>query len=127
MLIQKRNVDYWEVRKHDQSINKKRKIENEIASAHEKYLQSVKENEKPLEQMTVCELKEKLKTLGKTKTRKKEKNTSCIGKGNRKQHLKHCAIYLYGPRRKKPVCEGYANIKGADICAVWSAPLLFAY
>ena len=31
----KRNVDYWEVRKHDQSINKKRKIENEIASAHE--------------------------------------------------------------------------------------------
>ena len=57
--------------------------------------------------MTVCELKEKLKTLGKTtKTRKKEKkNTSCIGKGNRKQHLTHCAIYLYGPRRKKPVCE----------------------
>ena len=66
--------------------------------------------------MTVCELKEKLKTLGKTtKTRKKEKkNTSCIGKGNRKQHLKLCSIYLNGPRRKKPVCEGYANIKGAD-------------
>ena len=72
MLIQKRNVDYWEVRKHDQSINKKRKIENEIASAHEKYLQSVKENEKPLGQMTVCELKEKLKTLGKLRLGKKK-------------------------------------------------------
>ena len=75
----KRNLDYWEVGKKELANAKKRKIESEIVAEHEKYLQDLKANEKPLEEMTVAELKDKLKTLGKTtKIRKKEKLIALI-------------------------------------------------
>lgn len=76
----KRNSDFWAVGKKEQANIKKRKIQNDIVSEHEKYLQSLKENEKPIEEMTITELKEKLKSLGiVTKIRKnREKLISLI-------------------------------------------------
>ena len=75
----KRNLDFWEEGKKELWNAKKRKIESEIATKHENFLHEQKENEKPLEEMTILKLKEKLKALGKTtKIRKKEKLIALI-------------------------------------------------
>lgn len=75
----KKNERYWDEEKREQAANKKRRILNEINLEHEKFLVSLKENEKPLEDMTEQELKEKIKSLGiKTRVRNKQKLISLI-------------------------------------------------
>lgn len=75
----KKNERFWEEEKREISANKKRKILNEINLKHEKYLVSLKENEKPLQNMTEQELKDKIKSLGiKTRVRNKQKLISLI-------------------------------------------------
>lgn len=70
----KTNESYWEEEIYTKNVSKKRKIEYEIAEAQIKYKKQQKENEPPLEKMTLNELKSKLKVLGvSTKARKKEK------------------------------------------------------
>ncbi|MEW8546874.1 MAG: hypothetical protein AB2693_25445 [Candidatus Thiodiazotropha sp.] len=66
--------------RHHMCSDKKRRIELEIQTANEAYEKDLKENEKPLETMTLNELKEKYKTLtGKTtRVRKIEKLVELI-------------------------------------------------
>ena len=60
----KRTAHYWEKEKAEKAKIKKRNIEKEIINEHGKYMQLLKENEKPLEEMTVSELKAKLYNMG---------------------------------------------------------------
>ena len=53
---------------------KERRIDFEIESANEKYQEQIKENETPIEEMTISELREKIKAMGKsTRLKKREK------------------------------------------------------
>lgn len=81
----KKNERYWDEVKSERSACKKRRILSEINNEHEKYLVSLKENEKPLEAMTDLELKETKKSLGlKTRVRNRQKLINII-----QDHLVH--------------------------------------
>lgn len=69
----KANENYWEEEIYEKNVRKRLRIQSEIEHAHSLFEECLKENEPPLEQMSVSELKEKLKSLGLTcKARKKE-------------------------------------------------------
>ena len=70
----KSNESYWNQSICDIRQSKKRRIDFEIECANEKYQNKMKENQKPIEEMTILELREKIKAMGKsTRLKKREK------------------------------------------------------
>lgn len=75
----KRNLDFWDHEIKEKRQKKKNRIKRDILDAHTEYLKEIKVSEKPVSEMSVAELKEKLKSLGiVSNLRKREKLVKLI-------------------------------------------------